>query len=330
VHPYKYKNRFYNHKNEKTEKWLLPSLFMLIKRATINRFSGQDLMNEWLVEPSYLPTSQAPVIYWLGHATFLIQIAGVNILTDPVFDDLSFLFPRLVPKSPILEKLPRIDIVLISHNHRDHMDESALQALRSHNSIFLVPEGDKKWFTLRSISNTEQFTWNNRYSYKDLQITFLPAYHWSQRGLFDRNRSLWGSWMLESPQFGRVYFAGDTAYYQHFKYIAEQFSSIDVALMPIGPCEPRKFMKQTHLSAEEAGQAFLELGARHFVPMHWGTYPFGVDKALDPVERLIRWWNQNKELLSFKELHVLKVNQALKYKHTQDQLDKRPAIEIER
>jgi L-ascorbate metabolism protein UlaG (beta-lactamase superfamily) len=241
-------------------------------------------------------------ITWIGHASFLISINGVTILTDPVFGDLTFLLQRFSKPGIAFEQLPKIDIVLLSHNHRDHMDSVTLKALYTKTGChFYVPFGDKQWFDSRGMADrvTECMWWQEITTPQGLKLAFLPARHWSQRGLFDRNKSLWGSWMIQES----IYFGGDTAYSDHFKEIAHYFPDIEVALLPIGPCEPRKWMRTTHMDAADAGKAFLDLGARIFIPMHWGTYGFGIDDLMLPVTRLNDWWKQqniknNKQILS--------------------------------
>ncbi len=268
-------------------------------------------------EKDIIESSIEPSITWIGHATFLVQLNGVNILTDPIFGNVTPFFPRIFAPAITLNELPKIDYVVISHNHFDHMDSATLLNLKNRfpDVKFLVPYGDKKWFDRRKLSNNAfELTWWDEYepkdSIKNIKFTFLPAHHWSQRGLFDQNKSLWGSWMIEGNGYS-IYFAGDTGYSEHFASIAKEFPKIDVALMPVGPCEPREKMCHSHISAEEAGRAFIELGAEHFIPMHWGTYYFGVDYFDTPINRLNHWWNQNSKYLNFKKLNIVKFGQRL-------------------
>lgn len=251
------------------------------------------------------------LITWIGHSTFLIQADGINIITDPVFGHLP-LFRRQIKPGIELKKVPSLDYVLISHNHRDHMDAAALSFFKNHPScVFLVPLGDKAWFEQRGFTRVREYSWweQDTFMHGDAQVSFsfLPALHWSQRGLGDYNKSLWGSWMITIGGHS-VYFAGDTAYAGHFHAIAQEFPVITHALMPIGPCEPRKWMKDSHISAEESGQAFLDLNAQKFFPMHWGTFSFGTDPHEAPYERIISWWQQ-QALSPEKQLFVLKVGQ---------------------
>ncbi len=266
-----------------------------------------------------LAHSRDLVITWVGHATLLIQVGGFNILTDPIFGNASFLYPRIVRPGIARDMLPPLDAVIISHNHYDHLEMASVRALaRRDNAHFFVPQGDKALFDAHAIGRTTECTWWHHYEIKiandtsntcsSLRLTFLPAVHWTQRGLFDRNRSLWGSWMIECGDTC-VYFAGDTAYGQHFGNIAREFPSIDVAIIPIGPCEPREFMRHAHMNAVEAGQAFLALGAHHLVPTHWGTFHFGNEDPMLPLVRLEEWWHENSASCCHKNMHVPAVGQ---------------------
>lgn len=313
IYPHIFQGRFYNHPGERKPHFLWPSIRMLIE-SHLNKNRGEKpSISNWLDSIEPILRSSELAITWIGHSTFLIQIAGINILTDPIFGNLSPLYYRILPPGIPLAQLPPIDYVILSHNHYDHMDRATLLNLkRDHKNItFLVPQGDKKWFNRRGFEAvTEHMWWDTKLFKigKDLAIEFifLPAKHWSQRGLFDYNKSLWGSWMIRCNGLN-LYFAGDTADGLHFKNIAQEFNQIDLAIMPIGPCEPRNWMYKSHLSAEEAGNAFITLGATHFIPMHWGTYYFGNDHFTLPYDRLVSWWNSQQ--LSKDKLHVLKVGQ---------------------
>lgn len=305
------RGRFYNFLGEKKSPVFLPSLAILLK-SVFTRFVSDKLdLAAWREQNIILPRSKDLVITWIGHATFLIQVENINILTDPVFEDLSFIFSRILPAGVARLDLPPIDFVLLSHNHRDHMEVPTLEYLKKQKDItFLVPMGLKKWFSQRGFSLVREYTWWQQDTFEFVStFTFLPARHWSQRGIFDYNKSLWGSWLIEIAG-RRIYFAGDTAYGEHFKQIGNEFDNISIACMPIGPCEPRAMMADSHVNAEEAGQAFLDLRARHFIPMHWGTFYFGSDHFFAPLERLTDWWNAQKFTQSEK-LHAVKVGQQL-------------------
>ncbi len=253
--------------------------------------------------------SAQPLITWLGHSTFLIQVAGINIITDPMFSSGFPVFSRQIPLPVAPAQLPRIDAVIVSHNHKDHLDMPSIHALVAHKPLLLVPMGNKQWLTKRGCEHVvEKMWWESEVlgnSIEPVTISFLPAIHWTSRGLFDINKSLWGSWLIEAAGC-KIYFAGDSAYGDHFGVIAQRYGPIDIALMPIGPNEPRKFVSDSHVNAEEAVQAFIDLRARHFVPMHWGTFMrMGSERHDDPMEHLECAWQQRIQDLSGTELHVV-------------------------
>lgn len=313
--PHIKKGRFYNYNGEKKPPFIVPSLFMLLEWYISHKNRSHIDISNWVEKTNnnYNLKEKNFAITWIGHASFLIQTAQYNILTDPVFGALSLLFPRILPVGIEPANLPKIDFVIISHNHRDHMDTKSLLLLKKNNPeiIIMVPKGDQKWFDKRNFKNIIENNWWETNSFENIKFSFLPAYHWSQRGILDYNKSLWGSWMI-SVNNKNIYFAGDTAYADHFKAISEEFN-ISTALMPIGPCEPREWMRNSHVSAEEAGYAFLDLKADNFIPMHWGTYHFGTDQFDLPYNRLIDWWEYqlSKNKLENKNLITLKVGQKL-------------------
>jgi L-ascorbate metabolism protein UlaG (beta-lactamase superfamily) len=254
----------------------------------------KDITIDWYSPVAPVERSQELRVTWIGHATVLVQVAGLNILTDPIFGASSILYPRVIKPGIALKDLPPIDLVLVSHSHYDHMESKSVRALYKKNPhiTFLVPQGNKAWFEKRSIAPVVESVWWDTYT-KDSNIscTFLPAVHWTQRGLFDRNRSLWGSWMIEVAGV-TVYFGGDTAFGPHFATIANEFNSIDLAILPIGPCEPRDAMKHAHMDSNDAIQACKILKANNFFPIHWGTFRFGDELPRLPIDRLQQQWEQ--------------------------------------
>lgn len=272
---------------------------------------GKTDASVWYAPSEPIEQTKNLLLTWIGHSTYLIQADGINIITDPIFGKVPF-FKRQIAPGIALAKLPQVDYVIISHNHLDHMDYDALTFFKNNPSCtFLVPRGDKAWFERKGITQVREYTWWEREVFSrgstSIEFSFLPALHWSQRGIFDFNKSLWGSWMI-SVGGHAVYFAGDTAYSGHFSAIAKEFPRITHALMPIGPCEPQKWMKDSHINAEESGQAFLDLNAQKFFPMHWGTFSFGTDFHEAPYERILSWWSQQHMALE-KQLIVLKAGQ---------------------
>src|SRR3990172_1858718 len=216
-------NRFYNPcggcEPESLFRDTIPFLFKSI--AARLQYAEHDA-EAWIDRSNPLLESDEVRITWIGHATFLIQGAGVNILTDPIFYNISPLFPRLLPPGINLDQLPRIDYVLISHNHFDHMHAPSLHAIkkRNPNVCVLVPRGDKSWFVRNGFSQAFEYSWWDIHYGGMSTFHFLPAVHWSRRGLFDKNRSLWGSWLIELNG-KKIYFAGDTSYGEHFSHIGD-------------------------------------------------------------------------------------------------------------
>lgn len=317
IYPFKKNGRFYFSKNHRPESLLFGTIPAFLKSLTRKKNGVPDFEHHWLSLEAPLHSSEKPVITWIGHSTFLIQVHGINILTDPIFGKASMFYPRMLEPGIALENLPPIDAVAISHNHYDHMDATALTWLKKRDRAvhMLVPHGDKKWFTRRKFSQVTEFDWEqsleirHKLTHKKITCTFVPADHWSRRGLFDQNKSLWGGWVIQAGDT-TIYFAGDTAYSKEcFSRIAHVFPNIDVALMPIGPGEPREWMKHSHVNAHEAGEAFLDLNAQHFIPMHWGTFAFGDDYFEAPLNLLKNWWKINEHRIAHKKLHVIKAGQ---------------------
>ncbi|MGH8752047.1 MAG: MBL fold metallo-hydrolase [Burkholderiales bacterium] len=228
---------------------------------------------------------------WIGHSTLLLQLNGVNILTDPVFSQraspFSFIGPkRRVPVPMTIAELPHIDIVVISHDHYDHLDADSVDVLNAQAGgppRFFVPLGLKPWFAARGILAVEEMDWWEHQDYKGLTVHFTPAQHWSARRLFQRNRTLWGSWTIVAPRF-RFFFAGDTGYSPDFQDIGKKLGPFDLAALPIGAYEPRWFMHAQHINPGEAVKISQDLHARHAVAIHWGTFPLS-DEALDQPPR---------------------------------------------
>lgn len=233
-------------------------------------------------------------ITWIGHSTFLLQLDGQNILTDPHFTERaspsSYFGPkRVVPPALTLDQLPHIDAVIISHNHYDHMDEGSLVDLFARQTEnppqFYVPLGLKKDFNALGINTVVELDWWNMVNLNGLTFTALPVKHWSQRGLFDRNETLWAGWMIDSPTF-RFFHVGDSGYSSDFKKIGACFPNIDLAAIPIGAYDPRWFMKDGHMDPAEAVQVFKDLNATQAVGMHWGTFILTDEEMTEPPRLL--------------------------------------------
>ncbi|MGG0726550.1 MBL fold metallo-hydrolase [Bacillus paramycoides] len=252
-------------------------------------------------------------VTWIGHSTFLIQMNGLNILTDPVWANKLKLVPRLTQPGLALDELPKIDIVLISHGHYDHLDFSSLRQLNN-DVLYLVPIGLKKLFTRKKFTNVKEYSWWDSITIDEVAFHFVPAQHWTRRSLFDMNTSHWGGWIIDNKITSEtIYFCGDSGYFKGFKEIGKRFS-IDIALMPIGAYEPEWFMKVSHVSPEEAVQAYLDINATHFIPMHYGTFALADETPREAVTRLRNNWNLR--MLPWEQLHVLFLGQTFTYSPT--------------
>ena len=229
---------------------------------------------------------------WIGHSTFLIKTDGVTILTDPIFSDRASPFSnigpkRLIPPSMDINDLPNIDFVTVSHNHYDHLDVPTLKQLSkiNPNTIFLIPAGDLKLLHRKGIKNAFEFHWWESYKEKGFTFTFTPVQHWSKRGLFDRNKSLWGGWYVEHDKYS-LYHAGDTGYSSDFIDTKERLGPPKYAFIPIGAYDPEWFMSESHVNPEDAVQIMIDLEAEYSFGMHWGTFKLTDEDTLEPPVRL--------------------------------------------
>ena len=240
-----------------------------------------------------------PALTWVGHATMLVQASGLNVLTDPVFSNraspVQFAGPkRDQPPGLSIDQLPPIDVVLISHNHYDHLDVNSVLALSKPKGagkaapLFIVPLGLKPWFEALGITNVKELDWWGSLAVKGVEFHFTPVQHWSARGVGDRSQTLWGGWAVFGSDF-HWYFSGDTGYSQDFidtqKRYADRQSpakggGFDVALIAVGAYEPRWFMKEQHVNPAEAVQIHQDLKAKRSVGVHWGTFAL-TDEPLD-------------------------------------------------
>jgi L-ascorbate metabolism protein UlaG (beta-lactamase superfamily) len=228
---------------------------------------------------------------WVGHASFLVQLGGVTALIDPVFSNsLGPGISRNVAPGLTRATLPKVDVVLITHNHRDHMDGPSLHLLGP-EPLYVVPRGMATWFKGTKLNRVLEMDWWQEEQVGKMKITFVPSQHWSRRGLTDTNHSWWGGYVLEHDGL-RVYHSGDTAWFDGFQLIGERVGPIQAAMLPIGAYAPRWFMKHQHMNPEDAVKAFQALGAKEFVAMHWGTFKLTDEPLQEPPEFLKRVWDQ--------------------------------------
>ncbi len=242
-------------------------------------------------DPSMFLQSDADGLVWLGHASFYIRLNGAAILTDPVFGDPTFL-QRFVPVSSPLEQIRQLDYVLLSHDHRDHMDESTLRSIatRFPNAKFLAGLRSEdvlnRWKTPSNSVGTAG--WFQEFGIADerVKVYFLPVRHWSRRGLFDTNWRLWGGYVIETPE-ATIYFGGDSGYGRHYAEAGELFPKIDYFLVGIGAYEPRWFMEPNHNNPSDAVKAFVDSRARFLIPMHYGTFDLSDEPPSQPLKFLM-------------------------------------------
>lgn len=279
-------------------------------------------------------TSQ-PSLTWIGHSTFLIQMSGLNIVTDPVWASQLAMQKRLSPPGIPIADMPPTDVVLISHSHYDHLHISSLKQLASSKTL-IVPVGLASKMHRKGFSSVIELKWWESATIGGVRFTFVPSQHWTRRTLTDTNTSHWGGYIIERAE-GRggytsfvpqqaaageaqsqsqqqaaagesqaypqsasqetnnsrpvvhaspsIYFAGDSGYFDGFKTIGERFD-IDIALMPIGAYEPEWFMGTQHVTPEQALQAYIDVRAKWFVPMHYGSFPLADDTPREALDRL--------------------------------------------
>lgn len=228
---------------------------------------------------------------WLGHSTFLIRLNGKTILTDPFLTEraspVAWAGPeRFVPPGISIEKLPVIDIILVSHNHYDHLDKKTIESLPGKKNIHVVvPLGLKIFFTQRGYTNVRELDWGENTWVDNIQMTSLPAVHFSGRGIGNRNKTLWCSWAIVTSS-GKYYFAGDTAYSSTiFRDIGEKYKSFNLAIVPIGAYEPQYLMKAFHTTPEEAIKIGIDVRADFMVGSHWGTIELSDEPHWEPPQR---------------------------------------------
>jgi L-ascorbate metabolism protein UlaG (beta-lactamase superfamily) len=249
----------------------------------------------WRVAPDFrcgldaAGNAARPVVWWLGHATVLLRIGGLHVITDPHLglraSPLPFAGPiRRVPAPARADELPALDAVLISHNHYDHLDAASIRAILRHHprATFYAPLGLAGWLRRRGAARVHELDWWERREHDGIELHCVPAQHWSARGILDRNRTLWCGWFLHAPGFS-FWFAGDTGYTPRLAEIAERLGSPDLAALPIGAYEPRWFMRPQHIDPPEAVRVHEELRIARSLAIHWGTFELADDSLDQPA-----------------------------------------------
>ncbi|SIN64539.1 L-ascorbate metabolism protein UlaG, beta-lactamase superfamily [Parasphingorhabdus marina DSM 22363] len=266
------------------------------------QIEGQFFGDEQRYPPAPIPLVEIPAglfeapvepglrAIWLGHASSYLEIDGVRILIDPVFSDyaspLQGMGPKRFHKSPIdLTNVPEVDAVLISHDHYDHLDMETIKALVAKGARIFVPLGAgthlDRW-DIPADAYTE-FDWGQSQAINGVQIISTEARHYSGRGLMNQRETFWSSWTLIGPEH-RAYYSGDTGYSGHFVRIAREYGPFDLSIIKIGAYGPGAAWTDVHMSAEDAVQAHVDLGAKEMLPVHWSTFNLGFHAWNEPIE----------------------------------------------
>ena len=223
-------------------------------------------------------------VTWIGHATFALKMGPTVVLTDPFFTKRAAIVPREVPPAFGPEAIPEGTIVVITHNHYDHLDSGSIKALAD-RCIFLVPLGLKQFVEKRGARDVREFDWFDSAEIKGIRFTFMPAQHWSRRFGQGVNKTLWGAWLVEKGDKS-VYYGGDSGYFKGYRELGKNYPGINVALLPIGAYEPRWFMHYAHLDIDEALRAFEDTMAGTLIPTQWGVLTLGDEPSGYPAVQL--------------------------------------------
>ena len=239
-------------------------------------------------------------VTFINHSTLLIQVDGINILTDPIFtqrtSSFSWIGPKRVRNPGVnIENLPPIDIILVSHNHYDHLDIESLQLLQAQNPekqlpLILSGLGSGMLFEDSQLNNFKDLDWEQSVQYKNIEFVFSETRHRSGRGVTDQNKTLWGGFVIKTRP-GNIYFAGDTGYGSHFKNARKTHGDFMLSLLPIGAYEPRWFMKIAHLNPEDAVAAHMDLNSKKSMGIHFGTFQLtyeGIDQPVIDLKKALK------------------------------------------
>lgn len=285
----------------------IPRTLDLIKWILRKKTQKQEKRKDaWEVgiqyDEQFIANSESNVLIWLGHASFYIRVERVSILIDPIFGDLPN--AKRKSKTPYLPSIFKtLDYVLISHNHRDHCDKKSIQEIISHypNVKFLTGLGNERILhSWTKSTNIQSAGWYQRFETIELNtnIYFMPSRHWSRRSLFDTNKTLWGAFVINTPSC-TIYFGGDSGYGKHYDEVSKLFPQIDIAIIGIGTYNP-SFESPMHTNPEQAIQAFNDLKAKEFIPMHYGTFDLSDEPFGEPLSRL----NYFKDMYKIKYLEI--------------------------
>jgi L-ascorbate metabolism protein UlaG (beta-lactamase superfamily) len=240
---------------------------------------------------SNLPSDKQPKITWFGHSAFMLELDGKRLLLDPMFGRAPTPFPifgvkRYSKELPFkIEDLPPIDIVIISHDHYDHLDYGSIKKIKEKVKQFIVPLGVgshlEKWGV--KPSTIKELDWWDELELEGLQLACTPARHFSGRSLTDRDATLWSSWVIES-EHTKIFFSGDSGFGSHFKKIGEKYGPFDLTLMECGQYDKR--WAAIHMTPEETVKAHLDVKGKIMIPIHWGAFTLALHDWTDPIDRV--------------------------------------------
>jgi len=251
----------------------------------------------------------APRLTWIGHASFLGTLGGAHFLIDPVFSRrVGWVVKRFGEPGLVAAQLPPIEALLVTHNHYDHLDRPSIEALPRSTPVF-VPSRLGATFRRWGFERVRELGWWESAATESLKITLVPACHWSRRCVVDTNRTLWGGFVVEGGGLA-MYHAGDTGWFDGFAEIGRRHPGLLAAMLPVGAYAPAWFMENQHLNPEQAGRAFLRVGARHMVPMHWGAFKLTDESLSEPARRVRRWWSEHAPG-DGRRLHVPRVGETI-------------------
>lgn len=262
----------------------------LFKKVLLDKSSRSPKSNLPEVKPDlteFLKPAENMKFIWFGHSTLLLNIDGKIIMIDPVFfhaSPLEFMVKRFQPPVLKLEQLPHIDIIVISHNHYDHLDKKTIKHFKNKSTGFIVPIGVGDNLREWEIPGQRivELNWGETISHNGLSFTATPAQHFSGRGFFDRNETLWASWIIRGLN-ENLFYSGDSGYGDHFKEIGRRYGPFDVTFIENGQYNER--WPDVHMQPEESLQAHLDLNGKIFVPVHWGMFSLALHHWNEPIER---------------------------------------------
>ncbi|OMQ24424.1 MBL fold metallo-hydrolase [Serratia oryzae] len=231
-------------------------------------------------------------VWWLGHASLLLRLGGRYVLIDPVLSPraspVNFYGPKRKTPPPLtVQQLPAVDVVLISHNHYDHLDRCTIRELtkRFREITFVVPLGLKRWFSHYPAKRVVELDWWESLVLDDMTLHATPARHWSMRTPWDRNRSLWCGWVIHHPAL-RFYFSGDSGYSEKLVDIGTRLGPLDMAALPIGAYAPRWFMQEQHMDPQQSVMLYQQLNSPQVIPIHWGVFELADESLDEPPQQL--------------------------------------------